>query len=99
MHGAYWAMNSTNIHLLKASDAENSYAVTLEGDAQESRRAERGYGSAFDKVWTVELQSSKRPDLRQVDWDAVLERVIEAYDLNDPVIADFEWPLRPVAQS
>jgi hypothetical protein len=36
------------------------------------------------------------PDIK-LDWDAVLVRLIEAYDLNDPVITDFEWPLREAA--
>ena len=92
-------MDSTNILLLKASDAEDSYALAAEGDGQGVWRAQRGYGSVFENVWTVELQSEGRPELRQVDWDAVLERAVEAYDLNDPVIANFEWPLRSVAQS
>lgn len=92
-------MDSINIHLLKASDGADSYALAAEGDGEGPPwRAERGYGLAFEKVWTVELQSNALPDLRQVDWDAVLDRVIEAYDLNDPVIADFEWPIRHVAQ-
>lgn len=98
--GAYWPMHSTNVDLLKASDAADSYAVAAEGDdVQGPWRAERGYGSAFQKVWSVEFQSRTQPDLRQVDWDAVLDRAIEAYDLNDPIITDFEWPLRPVPQS
>jgi hypothetical protein len=92
-------MESINIHLLKARDAADSYALAAEGDAPGPPwKAERGYGSGFDKVWSVELQSSALPDLRQVDWEAVLERAIEAHDLNDPVITDFEWPLRPVSR-
>lgn len=90
-------MESINLHLLKARDATDAYALAAEGDAEGSPwKAERGYGSAFDQVWSVELQSRALPDLRQVDWDAVLDRVIEAHDLNDPVITEFEWPLRPL---
>ena len=86
-------MESVNVHLHEAKDAEDSYALSVNGEAGRWR-AERGYGSAFDEVWTVELQSDDRPELQDIDWDAVLERVIEAYDLNDPVITDFAWPLR-----
>jgi hypothetical protein len=89
-------MESVNVHLHKATDAEAAYALSLD-DVTKPWRAERGYGSTWDKIWTVELQSNRIPDLETVDWDAVLERVIEACDLNDPVIADFEWPLRQLA--
>ena len=27
-----------------------------------------------------------------IDRDAVLERVIEAYDFSDPVLTNFDWP-------
>jgi hypothetical protein len=90
-------MESINVHLHKASDAEDGYALCVEGDGPGSWRAERGYGATFQKVWSVEVQSAERPDLNQVDWDSVLERLIEAYDLNDPVITRFTWPLRAAA--
>jgi hypothetical protein len=41
----------------------------------------------------VELQSQGTPKLSQGEWETVLERVLEAYSLNDPVITNFEWPL------
>jgi hypothetical protein len=90
-------MESIIAHLHKASDGEDSYALCLEGDDGQTWRAERGYGGTFQKVWSVEIQSAQAPLLARVDWDAVLERIIEAYDLNDPVITDFEWPLRQLA--
>lgn len=86
-------MESINVHLHQATDAEDAYALSLDS-APTPWRAERGYGSAYQKVWSVEIQSRHAPDLRQVDWDAVLDRVIEAYDLNDPLITDFAWPTR-----
>src|SRR4051794_40505842 len=89
----YWGMESLTVHLHKAPDAEEAYALSL-GHEPKRWRAERGYGSEFQKVWTVELQSVRAPELDNVDWDAVLERVIEAADLNDPLISDFAWPLR-----
>jgi hypothetical protein len=90
-------MESVTVHLHKATNGEDAYALAVEGDERSSWRAERGYGSAFQKAWSVELQSSTRPELARVDWDAVLDRVIEAHDLNDPVIAGFQWPLRELA--
>lgn len=87
-------MESTNVLLYKSTDAEDSYAIKLEGDAPDTWRAQRGYGAAFRKVWTVELQSQRPPDVKEVDWDSVLTRMVEAYDMNDPVIATFQWPLR-----
>ena len=80
--------------LYQAKDAEDSYAITIGQKGPPSWRAERGLGNQFEKAWTVELQSDHLPDLDKVDWEAVLERVIEAYDLNDPVVTDFQWPLR-----
>jgi hypothetical protein len=72
-------------------------AASVDGDTHQRWRAERGYGSAFEKAWTVEVQSESRPEFNQVDWDAVLDRMIEAFDLNDPVIAGFDWPRRQEA--
>lgn len=92
-------MESINLHLLNAKDATDSYVLAAEGDAEGPPwKAERGYGSALDKAWSVELKSRVLPDLRQVDWDVVLDRMIEAYDLNDPEIAGFEWPLRSLSR-
>jgi len=90
-------MESITVHLYKAGDSEEAYALSIADQPETPWKAERGYGSSFQKVWSVELQAKKIPDFRQVDWDAVLERVIEAYDLNDPVITDFSWPMRLLA--
>jgi hypothetical protein len=84
-------METTVVHLHEAEDAEDSFGLTLE--KEEAWRAVRGFGQKFRKIWSVELQGNAAPDLSHVDWDVVLERVIEAYDLNDPVITDFHWPL------
>ena len=94
----YWAMESIQVHLHAATDAEDSYALSVGSETVRKWRAERGYGSTFQQVWSVELQSKAVPDLGQVDWRAVLERVIEARDMNDPVIANFDWPLSKVAE-
>ena len=85
------------MHLYKASDAEDSYAVSLNTDLPGTWRAQRGYGAAFQKMWSIEVQSEVIPDLNQVDWDAILVRAVEAYDLNDPLIVGFSWPLREPA--
>ena len=83
-------------HLHRALDAEDCFALSVEGEPP-GWRAVRGFGQNFQKVWTIELQSESAPDLFQTDWDAVLERVIQAYDLNAPVITDFHWPKQQVA--
>jgi hypothetical protein len=85
-------MEATIVHLHKATDAEDAYALCVAGDKRESWRAERGFGQNFEKVWSVELQSDRRPNQLEVDWDAVLDRAIEAFNLSDPVIANFQWP-------
>ena len=85
-------MDTTIVHLHRALDAEDCFALGVEGEASGTWRAVRGFGQTFQKIWTVELQSDSAPDPLHTDWDAVLERVIEAYDLNDPVITDFHWP-------
>ena len=90
-------MEAVTVYLRKASNAEDGYALFLDKEGSAPPRAERGLGSSFEQAWAVELQSHEKPDLHSVDWDAVLDRVIEAYDLNDPVITDFEWPLRQAA--
>ncbi len=87
-------MNSTIVHLHKARDAEDSWALNVVGDISGVWRAEKGFGGTFEKVWSLELQSREAPDLRAVDWDAVLERAIIACDLSDPLIADFQWPVK-----
>jgi hypothetical protein len=90
-------MGSKTVHLFKATDAEDAYAIRLAHDDPGKWRAERGFGQNFEEVWSVELQSRKQAPESRVDWDAVLERVIEACTLSDPVITNFQWPVRQAA--
>ena len=92
--GAYWVMNTQIVHLHRAKDAEDAWSINLVGDKSDVWRAERGFGNDFERVWSLELQSPKEPDLHSVDWDAVLERAINAYDLRDPIMTDFIWPIK-----
>ena len=78
--------------MYEATDAEDAHAVCVEGDPSDTWRVRKGFGQKFKKVWSVELQSKTAPAAMEVDWDAVLERAIEAYDLSDPVLTNFEWP-------
>jgi hypothetical protein len=84
-------MTSQTVHLYAAQDATDSFGLALPEDLAGVYRARRGYGSDFQKKWSVELQS-KVAQQSPIDWEAVLDRVIEAYTLSDPVIANFEWP-------
>jgi hypothetical protein len=90
-------MESNNVDLFKASNTENSFAIRLEGDQFQAWRAERGLGQDYQKVWSVEIQSKEALDKRSIDWEAVLDRIIEAYTLSDPVISSFKWPLHQPA--
>jgi hypothetical protein len=86
-------MKALTIDLYKANDAEDSFALHLPSDPHEFWRAEIGFGKTFAKVWRVELQSREMPpELRLIDWDAVLQRVLGAYNRSDRVIGEFEWP-------
>lgn len=80
------------VFLHQAADAEDSYAISLPGDAKGKWRAEKGFGQKFAQVWTVEFHSGQPPSLPVTDWDQVLTRAIEAYTMNDPVIMNYEWP-------
>jgi len=83
-------MITTHLQLYKARDAEEAYAIRLRnGDAWLART---GFGSQFDPVWSLELQTPTAADQNWTDWESVLERAIEAYRLSDPVITNFEWP-------
>jgi hypothetical protein len=86
-------MQTTTVYLHQAEDAEDGYALSLPGDADESWRAEKGFGQKFRRVWTLEFHTAEPPSLQAIDWDAVLTRAIEAYSLNDPVITNYTWPL------
>ncbi|MFN7140765.1 MAG: hypothetical protein ACK4UN_15620 [Limisphaerales bacterium] len=89
-------MHSTIVHLYEG-DAD-SWAINLGGDMAESYRARKGFGADFKEVWTLEIQSDNMPELNVVDWDAILERAIFAYDMNDPLLSRFEWPHKAVAR-
>lgn len=90
-------MESNIIHLHKAIDAEDSYAICLNDDPRETWRAERGFGQRFEKVWSVELQSKAKPRVPAVNWEAVLDRAIQACSLSDPVVSNFTWPHHQIA--
>jgi hypothetical protein len=83
-------MEKVALHLFKARDAEEAYAIRTPND--ERWLARSGFGSQFEPVWALELESEESADQRAVDWEQVLERAIEAYRLSDPVLTNFEWP-------
>ena len=85
-------MNSLSLQLFKAQDAVDSFALALPNDPAATWRAQTGFGSDFQPIWTLELQSANPADLRLIDWNSVLERAVEAYQLNDPVISNYAWP-------
>ena len=85
-------MESCNVLLFQATDATDSYALKFPSDPADQWRAQSGFGKEFQQVWAIELQSDSLPDFQRVNWDAVLERSIEAFNLSDPVITNFEWP-------
>ncbi len=89
---AYSFMHSTIVHL-REGDGE-SWAINLSGDLAETHRAQKGFGGNFKKVWSVELQSLEQPDYTAVNWDVVLERAVYAFDMNDPLLAEFNWPTK-----
>ena len=85
-------METVTVQLYKAKDAEEAYALRYSN--QEAWLAQTGFGSEFEPVWKLEVQSDESADPRQVDWDAVLQRAIEAYRLSDPVLTKFRWPIQ-----
>lgn len=91
-------MNTIALHLYKAQDGLDAYAITRGGPNSSglpgSWLAQKGFGSDFEKVWSVELQSHGQPPADRIDWDAVLERAIEACHMSDPVVSEYEWPTR-----
>lgn len=84
-------MVATTLHLFQAMDAEQSFALKIDGDA-DTWRATQGFGQDFREVWTIEVQSAVAPNPLEVDWDQILDRAIEAYEMSDPVLTNFEWP-------
>lgn len=85
-------MEVCTAHLYQAEDTEGSFALALPNDPPERWRAQSGFGRRFRKVWSIEFQSEAMPESRLVNWEAVLERALEAYSLSDPVITNFQWP-------
>lgn len=86
-------MEAATIELFQATDATDAYGIKLPGDAASHWKAQRGFGQDYKPIWTVEAQSNEKPDWDKVDWDAVLDRVVEASTLSDPVLANFDWPV------
>ena len=83
-------MEKVALQLFKACDADEAFGLRFPRD--DKWLARTGFGSAFDPVWTLEIQSAQPVDRSRVDWENVLERAIEAYRLSDPVITNFKWP-------
>jgi hypothetical protein len=81
------------VHLYEAKDSEGAYAVSLADDLPGRWRFVKGLGQEFQKVWSVELDGEPMPDPLQVDWEPVLDRALEAYQLSDPVIYNYQWPV------
>lgn len=90
-------MQTLNLQLFKALDAEEAYAIRL--PHEEKWLAQSGFGSQLEFAWNLEIQSEGACDRKRVDWEAVLERAIEAYRLSDPVLTNFRWPEYSSAQS
>lgn len=85
-------MESCTIHLYQATDAEGSFALRLPSDPPDRWRAQTGFGRTFQKIWSIDFQSASTPDQRLINWETVLERAVEAFNLSDPVITNFDWP-------
>ena len=86
-------MEKVNLQLFKARDAEEAYAIRF---PQEERwLARSGFGSQLEHAWNLEIQSEAPLDRYTVDWEAVLDRAVEAYRLSDPVVTNFDWPRQP----
>jgi hypothetical protein len=85
-------MESVQLELYEARDTENAFALKLPGSDRWTART--GFGAELGKVWSVEIQSDEAvPDFKLIDWDSVLERVVEAYEMSDPIITRFRWPM------
>ena len=84
-------MEKVSLQLYRARDADEGFGLRF--PREDKWLARSGFGSDFQPVWTVEIQSVQRVDPKRVDWESVLDRAIEAYRLSDPVITNFEWPI------
>lgn len=85
-------MEGCTVLLYQAADAENSFAIRLQQDPPDAWRAQKGFGTKFENPWNIEFQGKNAPELVKINWDAVLERAVEARNLSDPVITNYEWP-------
>ena len=83
-------MSKPNVQLYKARDADDGYGIRLQ--AEQPWLSRSGFGSHFEPVWTVEVESELPPHRETVNWEAVLDRVVEAYRLSDPILTGFQWP-------
>ncbi|HYE33251.1 MAG TPA: hypothetical protein VEH27_17620 [Methylomirabilota bacterium] len=88
-------MQTVRIDLYKATDSEESYGIKTAGS--NVMRAHAGFGQTWEKVWSVDIESLYSPENLDVDWDAVLARVIEAHSMSDPVLSGFRWPQQETA--
>ncbi|HTG43655.1 MAG TPA: hypothetical protein VK633_03900 [Verrucomicrobiae bacterium] len=87
-------MQKVSVELFSARDAESSFAIRLAGDKESAGwKFRKGFGSEFEKVWAVEFHTMDSPDLAAADWEAVLNRTVEAFQMSDPVIENFHWPV------
>ena len=83
-------MEKVSLQLFKARDADEAFGLRF--PREDKWLARTGFGSDYQSVWNIEIQSTQPADRTRVDWEDVLERAIEAYRLSDPVITNFEWP-------
>jgi hypothetical protein len=80
-------MSTIRVNLYEAEDSDGAYAIRLAGAETEIWRAQKGYGSKFTLVWTVEFEiPGSAADPETLDWNEILDRSIEAYSLSDPIV-------------
>jgi hypothetical protein len=82
-------MKTLSVEVFKARDSDESYAIRAKGD--EHWRAVTGYGSNFEKIWTVDFEGPVPSDLSSIHWEAILDRAVEAYRLSDPLVTTVDW--------
>jgi hypothetical protein len=83
-------MEKVSLQLYKARDADEAFGLRF--PREDKWLARTGFGSDFEPIWTLEIQSAQPADRPRVDWENVLNRAVEAYRLSDPVITNFDWP-------